>query len=151
MGEPVLGLAKNFYLIGVFGYEGWYSPYGAFNLAVNNTPETDFSYLGTNYTLDARRSYLALHQFALGLGFDWDIAARASVHVRYKWAKHVDASANEFSQRFKTEIDEIENEVQESDGAYTAAQVQELAELRSKIIDNDFTAGFLFFETKVWF
>lgn len=151
MGEPVLGLAKNFYLIGVFGYEGWYSPYGAFNLAVNNTPETDFSYLGTNYTLDARRSYLALHQFALGLGFDWDIAARASVHVRYKWAKHVDASANEFSQRFRTEIDEIENDVQEADGAYTAAQVEELADLRSKIIDNDFTAGFLFFETKVWF
>lgn len=149
MGEPVLGLAENFYLIGVFGYEGWYSPYGARNAKDNRAPETDFSFLGTNFELDAERIDLEYHQFALGLGFDWDFATRAGLHVRYKWARHIDASANDYNDKFQSKIDQIRDDAK--DTGYSQAQLDEISKYQEAIVSNDFTAGFLFVETKVWF
>lgn len=150
MGEPVIGLAKNFYLIGVIGYEGWYSPYGARNALNNTLPETDLSYLGNNYEIDAKRLDLLYHQFALGLGFDWDFASRSSFHVRYKWAKHIDASANDYNDAYQTRMDKIHAEADDN-GFYTQTQVNEIQKYQEAIVSNDWTAGFLFVETKVWF
>ncbi len=150
MGEPVIGLTPNFFLIGVFGYEGWYSKYGARNKKANYAPQGEPYLLGIDPALDAYSLNLEYHQFAMGLGFDWDFATRAGLHVRYKWAKHIDVSVNDRNDKFQDEVDEIKG-LAKDNGGYSKAQNNRISQLQGAIVSNDFTAGFLFIETKIWF
>jgi hypothetical protein len=43
--------------------------------------------VGTSYYVKTPINYM---ETAIGLGFDWDFADRAGLHVRYKWMTHSD-------------------------------------------------------------
>ncbi len=88
--EPAIALHKNFYLLGLVGYENWRSQKawmtskddrssskGLVNI-INITP-SDFKRVPINY-----------QDWAFGLGFDWDILERVGLHTRVKWISHTD-------------------------------------------------------------
>ena len=71
--EPAVALTKKFYVIGLAGFENWCSQkaYATINDVPTWTP------------IDYR-------DYALGLGFDWEMLARVGLHGRFKWMQHDD-------------------------------------------------------------
>jgi hypothetical protein len=92
--EPAIALTPTFHLVGILGLESFRSEYGyiidymANNIAKStSTKPTHYSDVSTSVFRKAPINYL---ETAVGLGFDWNFAERAGVHVRYKWATHSD-------------------------------------------------------------
>ncbi|MBO7501081.1 MAG: hypothetical protein J6T45_07010 [Fibrobacterales bacterium] len=177
MTEPVVGLGKSFAIIGMAGLD-YYNADNALRNTIRNSgvPEQPDVLLGPrmidgavvgveNFKRDIEKSDLRYLQFAFGAGFDWDFSKRASLHVRYKWSKHIDMTMEDVRDdlrsddqyktakaTYKTLMDKSEKtplttaEYAKLSDAYTMKKAHE-----SKIIDNDVTMGVLFLETKVWF
>lgn len=72
--EPAIALTKRFYVIGLAGFENWRSAK---------------AYMADS-TGRAFRSPIDFRDYALGLGFDWEMLERVGVHVRGKWMQHDD-------------------------------------------------------------
>ena len=92
--EPAIAITPTFHLIGILGLETFRSEYGyVIDYVENNiakstkTKPTHYNDVNTMMFSKAPINYL---ETALGLGFDWNFADRAGIHVRYKWATHSD-------------------------------------------------------------
>jgi|GEM_PF-775293 len=102
--EPVFQLTPRFYIIGLVSQEIWKSDYGVSIIDSTSglAPSTDLEWLVStrkdNGTLDAsraglrnlRRAPIDYTDWMYGLGFDWDIAPRVSLHVRGQYFTHED-------------------------------------------------------------
>ena len=92
--EPAVAVTPTFHLVGILGLETFRSDYGYVidytSNSVdkgNSTKLTHYTDVNTQFYRKAPINYL---ETALGLGFDWNFAERAGIHVRYKWATHSD-------------------------------------------------------------
>lgn len=92
--EPAIAVTPTFHVVGILGLESFRSEYGyiidymANNIAKpTSTKPTHYNDVSTSVFRKAPINYL---ETAVGLGFDWNFAERAGVHVRYKWATHSD-------------------------------------------------------------
>jgi len=93
--EPAVAVTPTFHMVGCIGMETWQAK-NAYTVTAYSTgmPTTDYgTILGTGESYkNVPIDYL---QTAFGVGFDWDFAARAGVHVRYKYATHSDKNVSE--------------------------------------------------------
>jgi hypothetical protein len=104
--EPAIAITPSFHILGIFGYETWKAE-KAYRKGVitrawtNPVGELQTNLNGYTYYTKVPIDY---YQTALGFGFDWDYAARAGLHVRYKRATHTDKnhSANDWKGHFVT-------------------------------------------------
>jgi len=113
--EPTIGITKNFYITTLIGFERWLSGKtwtgeyeykggdsgfdgkpsngGLVVTGVKDEPDYVDNAAAERYTLTGiRQSTLKTTDLALGIGFNWDIMKRVSLHGRYKWLKHDDAN-----------------------------------------------------------
>lgn len=114
--EPAIALHKNFYVLGLFGFENWRSdkswmmvyvdaakvsksnpngvtgirnPTKAANLAPPNGDDTPVTVKNfVQVPIDFR-------DFAYGIGFDWDVLERVGLHGRFKVIQHIDQGLND--------------------------------------------------------
>ncbi|WP_308602347.1 hypothetical protein [uncultured Fibrobacter sp.] len=88
--EPAIAVTPKFHMVGLLGIEMFRSK-NAFTSysALNSLAKTSSLYgeVNSSYYAYAPINYL---ETAIGLGFDWDFADRAGLHVRYKWMTHSD-------------------------------------------------------------
>ena len=88
--EPAIAVHPKFHVVGIFGLENFRSKYAYTSYSVSNglSKTSDmYNEVSTDYYAYAPINYL---ETAIGLGFDWDFADRAGLHVRYKWMTHSD-------------------------------------------------------------
>ncbi|MBP5247323.1 MAG: hypothetical protein J6Z31_05625 [Fibrobacter sp.] len=88
--EPAIAVHPKFHVVGILGLENFRSKYAYTSYSMtNNLSKTSdlYSEVSTSYYAYAPINYL---ETAIGLGFDWDFADRAGLHVRYKWMTHSD-------------------------------------------------------------
>jgi hypothetical protein len=105
--EPTIGITKKFYITSLIGFETWLSGKtwtGEYKYVGGDYDEqasndglvitgSDGSPAAEGYTLTGiKQSNLKTTDLALGIGFDWDVMKRVSLHGRYKWLKHDDAN-----------------------------------------------------------
>jgi len=100
--EPAIALTKKFYLLGILGFENWRS-----NKALMNITDTTLSnkYIPSSPMLavDTTRSAtdkriinryysvpIDFRDWAVGLGFDWEVMSRVGLHGRFKYMRHKD-------------------------------------------------------------
>ena len=90
-----------FHVVGILGMETFRSEYGYRTNTPASTISTTSSFaetadspaqFTTHYYEKAPINYL---ETAIGLGFDWDFAERAGLHVRYKYMTHSDELISE--------------------------------------------------------
>ena len=70
--EPAIAITSKFYILGLLGYENWRSQ-KAYTANVVNVSSVEHK------PIDYR-------DFAVGLGFDWDMLARVGLHGRVIYA-----------------------------------------------------------------
>ena len=100
--EPAIAITPNLHAVLIFGFETFRAEMAYANLGGSYTTEIEF---GTAHTSGGKSTYNALYQdgiyyyqlspinilqTALGFGFDWDFAARAGLHFRYKYLTNND-------------------------------------------------------------
>ncbi len=88
--EPAVAVTPKFHMVGILGMETFRAENAYTTVAAVSTvaKKSDFAgTFGTNYFQKAPINYL---ETAIGLGFDWDFADRAGLHVRYKYMTHSD-------------------------------------------------------------
>jgi len=110
--EPAIAVHKNFYLLGLFGFENWRSqkswmivsrdrdgnitgvknPIGSSN-AATEVFVNDFVPVPIN-NID----------YAYGIGFDWDMLERVGLHGRVKWISHEDRGLNDKYKEWGLEV-----------------------------------------------
>jgi hypothetical protein len=103
--EPAIALHKNFYLLGLFGYENWRSdkswmmvdrgsprinPQGKIIGVFNPTTTVPGAVSESNFV----QVPIDYRDYAYGLGFDWDMLERVGLHGRVKWISHEDRGLN---------------------------------------------------------
>jgi len=96
--EPTIGITRRFYITTLFGFERWLSGHtwvGEFEGVANNSGlpnfQTSDNGAAGGYKLTGiRQSELETTDLAWGVGFDWDMMKRVSLHGRYKWLRHSD-------------------------------------------------------------
>ena len=76
--EPAIALSNKFYILGLAGFENWRS-----QKAYANVPQASGATVLENRPIDYR-------DYALGIGFDWDMLARVGLHGRFKYMQHDD-------------------------------------------------------------
>ena len=86
--EPTFALFPTFHLVGILGLETFRAE-NAYRVETVKSGKVEEVY--NSYYIKAPINYL---ETALGLGFDWDFAARAGLHVRYKWMTHSDETVS---------------------------------------------------------
>jgi hypothetical protein len=96
--EPAIALTKKFYLLGLVGYENWRSQKSYIRYSTGNmrkpTDKVEFS------PIDYR-------DYAMGLGFDWDMMSRVGLHGRVKYMWHDDINYDENSYKLPVVSAEI--------------------------------------------
>ena len=90
--EPSVAVTPTFHMVGVLGLETFRAENAYITKTITpNVSKTSDLYkaqaYGTQYYEKAPINYV---ETALGAGFDWDVADRAGLHVRYKWMTHSD-------------------------------------------------------------
>lgn len=95
--EPAVAVTPTFHMVGILGMETFRAEnaYVSRPMGLNIGKQTSLNSAGefaTNYHVKAPINYL---ETAIGLGFDWDFAGRAGLHVRYKWMTHSDEAVSE--------------------------------------------------------
>ncbi len=106
--EPAVAVTPTFHMVGLLGLETFRSEYGfVLNSMKNSIPDpTDAkpTHKGDVYAATIAKAPINIVETAIGLGFDWDFADRAGLHVRYKWATHSDEvlSQNDWSGHYIT-------------------------------------------------
>lgn len=88
--EPAIAVTPKFHMVGLLGIEMFrsknaFTSYSALNSRANTS--SLYGEVNSSYYAYAPINYL---ETAIGLGFDWDFADRAGLHVRYKWMTHSD-------------------------------------------------------------
>jgi hypothetical protein len=92
--EPVFQLTPKFYIIGLVSQEVWKSDYGVtfIDSATGLAPDDDTRWLASGKGLSTLvPAPIDYTDWIYGLGFDWDIAPRVSLHVRGQYFTHEDA------------------------------------------------------------
>lgn len=88
--EPSVAVTPSFHMVGILGMETFRSENAyrtnVVSATISKTSDIVNKY-STRYYEKAPINYL---ETAIGLGFDWDFADRAGLHVRYKWMTHSD-------------------------------------------------------------
>lgn len=88
--EPAIAVTPKFHMVGLLGIEMFRSKNAFTSYSVSNGLANTSSLHGevnSSYYSYAPINYL---ETAIGIGFDWDFADRAGLHVRYKWMTHSD-------------------------------------------------------------
>ena len=88
--EPAIAVTPKFHMVGLLGIEMFRSKNAFTSYSVSNGLAKTSSLYGevnSSYYSYAPINYL---ETAIGIGFDWDFADRAGLHVRYKWMTHSD-------------------------------------------------------------
>jgi len=131
--EPAIALHKNFYLLGLFGYENWRArdswmirdvktgriinpitrcyrneagQIGYTDRTGEFVPnnENDFGMPRSQFTTDNFTQVpINYSDFAFGLGFDWDMLERVGLHGRAKYITHEDRGLNEYYDKVTNE------------------------------------------------
>ncbi len=83
--EPAVALTGKFYLLGLAGFERWAS---------------EKAYTPKGVT--ALHSPIDYRDYAIGIGFDWDMLSRVGLHARVKYMQHDDIYISENS--YKTPV-----------------------------------------------
>jgi len=93
--EPVFQLTPKFYIIGLVTQETWKSDYGVaiIDTTTGLAPATDGEWMVSTPAglTNLVRAPIDYTDWIYGLGFDWDIAPRVSLHVRGQYFTHEDA------------------------------------------------------------
>jgi hypothetical protein len=84
--EPAIALTNQFYLDILVGFENWRSNKAWMNCAVGSDGKEDLDPLN----VIIKRTPINYQDAAYGIGFDWDIFNRTSLHWRCKWLAHTD-------------------------------------------------------------
>ena len=82
--EPAIALSKKFYIIGLAGFENWRS-------------QKAYIYNGT-----VEHKPIDYRDYAIGIGFDWDMLSRVGLHGRVKYMQHDDITIPE--NNYKTPV-----------------------------------------------
>ena len=99
--EPSIAVHPKFHVVGIVGMETFRSEYAYRTVAPTSTVAKTSSFAKTatqdaqftnRYYQQAPINYL---ETAFGVGFDWDFAERAGLHVRYKYMTHSDELISE--------------------------------------------------------
>jgi hypothetical protein len=96
--EPAMAVTKRFYILGLLGWENWRAE-NAWMEGPGNTgnQETDTLSVGSGIVYKVPINYLDL---AYGLGFDWDVFEKVSLHGRFKWMSHKDKGFKDIQDDF---------------------------------------------------
>jgi len=88
--EPAIALSKKFYILGLVGFENWKSQ----KAYIKDEQEriVDGATVTDSVSVMCPIDY---KDFAIGIGFDWDMLSRIGLHGRVKWMKHDDAKLPE--------------------------------------------------------
>lgn len=93
--EPTFAVTPKFHMVGILGLETFRAEDAyvvrSLSQGISQTASL-YSEVQTSYYVKAPINYL---ETAIGLGFDWDFADRAGLHVRYKWMTHSDEAVSE--------------------------------------------------------
>jgi len=82
--EPAIAITPNFHAILIFGFEMFRAEKAYAELNVRGAAYPDL-YPPSGSIYDYSLSPINILQTAVGFGFDWDFAARAGLHFRYKY------------------------------------------------------------------
>ena len=172
--EPAIALSKNFYILGLFGFENWRSQQawmtvhsagakkgeyinptlidgtGAVDAQGNFMPVTPgqgvhyYSFSPANVT----RVPINYHDYAYGIGFDWDMLQRVGLHGRMKWMSHTDKGLNDYYAKL--------NKERRENRAWNAANPGEpqrgaVTEVPKSVYTNDWSTPVFSLELKTWF
>jgi hypothetical protein len=110
--EPAIAINSKFYILGVAGFENWRSQkaYMNFEKADSSLVKKNLGDSAASDFRNGKRTFkvpIDYRDYAVGIGFDWDILARVGLHGRVKWMKHDDinfASNNWATPVISTEI-----------------------------------------------
>ncbi len=93
--EPAVAVTPTFHMVGVLGLETFRAE-KAYHAGVVDANISKTSSLVNRYnTLYYEKAPINYLETAIGVGFDWDFADRAGLHVRYKWMTHSDEVISE--------------------------------------------------------
>ncbi len=84
--EPAIALTKKFYLLGLAGFERWASDKAYTELKKGVAVNTPIDY----------------RDYAVGVGFDWDMLSRVGLHARVKYMQHDDIHVSD--NNYKTPV-----------------------------------------------
>jgi hypothetical protein len=88
--EPSVAVTPTFHMVGVLGLETFRAENAYTAKEVSpNIPKTS-SLINSFTSLYYEKAPINYLETAIGIGFDWDFADRAGLHVRYKWMTHSD-------------------------------------------------------------
>ena len=90
--EPAVAVTPTFHMVGILGLETFRSEnaYVTRTVTGNIGKTSDLEKYKMYSTLYYEKAPINYLETAIGLGFDWDFADRAGLHVRYKWMTHSD-------------------------------------------------------------
>jgi hypothetical protein len=148
--EPAIALHKNFYLLGLFGYENWRSQ-KSWMLANYVEGNPNYGRYMNPVTTGAgsvrQNSFVKVdinhRDFAYGIGFDWDMLERVGLHGRVKWMTHEDRGLNEYYK-------EVEKKRKDLNAARSAEQQVQYVEFTDED-RNDWATPVFSLEIKMWF
>ena len=84
--EPAVALTNKFYLLGLAGFERWASQKAYMKFKTNNVLHSPIDY----------------RDYAIGIGFDWEMLSRVGLHARVKYMQHDDINVSE--NNYKTPV-----------------------------------------------
>lgn len=87
--EPAIALSNKFYVLGLLGFEMWRSDKAYINGGTARSPKA--VKMGIDY-----------RDYAMGIGFDWDMLSRVGLHGRIKYMQHDDINVPE--NNYKTPV-----------------------------------------------
>jgi hypothetical protein len=96
--EPAIALTKSFYLVGLLGWENWRAE-NAWMEGVGDDPDNAGS-LVTVGSKKVIRVPINYFDYAGGMGFDWDMSDRVSLHGRFKSVAHKDREFDKIQDQF---------------------------------------------------
>jgi hypothetical protein len=103
--EPAIAVHKNFYLLGLFGFENWRSDKSWMMVSfdddgkIKGTRNPTLAGAGGETEPVSPKSFVKVpidfRDFAYGIGFDWDVLERVGLHGRFKVIQHIDQGLND--------------------------------------------------------
>jgi hypothetical protein len=151
--EPAIALSRNFYVLGLFGYENWRSNKSWMMVSKNDNGQVvgvlnplmsnnNFDPGSRNRNPISERNFVPVpidtRDIAYGLGFDWDMLSRVGLHGRVKWMTHADKGLNDMFDKW-----EKEGRGEETDGTSVFN--------RDNAGSNDWSTWVVSLELKTWF
>jgi hypothetical protein len=150
--EPAVALHKNFYLLGLVGYENWRSKRSWMMVSLDADDKvTGFFHpihtpiSGTITPKNFKEVPIDYRDLALGIGFDWDMLERVGLHGRVKWMSHEDRGLNKFYEKHKESITKADEDRLEAN-KYTDNN----GEIKDSF-KNDWSTPVFSLEIKAWF